>query len=121
MFVVNTMMQASTLFAVLCLGWLSVAFPTQSNTHPLEIELLPNSGINKDALRDLARRQDPTQPSEMLALALGALSNIFKHHPTSKVPMTQQQPSAYWPGATQKKIRYGPYHVPARSVSLHNE
>jgi hypothetical protein len=111
------MVRLSAFCVLQFLGWISAVVLAQSDKDSPDTAISQNLGISQNALRALTRRQDPTKSGEMLALALGSLSNSFKHHPVSKVPTTQQQPSSFWPGAVQKKIRYGPYRVPARSVS----
>ena len=51
----------------------------------------------------------------LLAAIVNYVSNYFAVRPTSKVPDVQEGPSPVWPGARRKKIRSGPYRIPAIS------
>jgi hypothetical protein len=59
--------------------------------------------------------------SSVAAALLGALANtlsaIGREVPKATVAAIQDQPSPLHPDARRKKIRYGPYRIPATSVS----
>jgi hypothetical protein len=50
-----------------------------------------------------------------LAAIVNYVSNYYAVRPLAKVPDLQEGPSPLWPGARRKKIRYGPYRIPALS------
>lgn len=61
--------------------------------------------------------QDQTL-NAFLGSSLGVISNIGIPTPASKVPETQYlQAEDPTPGAKRVKVRYGPYRLPALSVS----